>query len=402
MPYLSQEEINKMYNSDSNNEDFNDDNTSQIKKCPYCGEKINKDAIKCKYCDSDIVDYRKKNKMLFQKSTLKDIKIAIKFLGIFILIIFFIILFTKQPLVALSLILSPLLIWSIWSKIKLSKKNKWIASSVIIALTFILWIFIGYQNRVPVITIIEPANATPIQSPTISIKGTVNPKKSKIVIQGQNVNMDNGNFIYQANLPDEQNIITITANNQNSKSEKIISVTRIFSPEEVAEKERLIREETARIEREQKENEQKLENKLTNIPKKDNFKIFDSGIGNKVTFDWDEFDYYHYHEAMKDEYILFVKANTSWPIKLYAWTFTKDGNVQHFELDKEFHFRKYADYLRGQPGNDNDFNYRDWVKFVYWTKIPAYLGDEIFYISDNYPNNVLDILNVNMYSQVLK
>jgi len=229
-------------------------------------------------------------------------------------------------------------------------------------------------------TILNPTDGYITRTPEIEIMGSVTSNNVEIKIDStiikpeDKIPFDSGYTFYYSKKLDKfgNNKITIESKNTLSSltQTKSINIIRMMSDEEI-------------------------ENKYDNIITPDDFKIFDKGKSNQVTFDWDEFNHYHYYESKKDEKIIYVKANTNRPYSLCAWTLRNDkGDMVKVELNREYHFRKYADYLRDRPGYDNDFDYRDWIKFVFWGFIPNELANEFWVISEKCPSDFFDMGNV--------
>lgn len=172
-------------------------------------------------------------------TTLGNLKKIGKWIGIFIAIVFW---YFSIPLIA---------IWYLYKKDKkLSPRNKMIASGAVIALFVLIFTGMRSNNASPVVTIVDPITNTSIQNSKISVAGTVTPKDSLVSINGRSVAIDKkGEFKTDVELSKEKSTIIVEATRGTKKDTKTVLITRLFTPEELAELKKKEKEsELARIE----------------------------------------------------------------------------------------------------------------------------------------------------------
>jgi glucodextranase-like protein len=165
----------------------------------------------------------------------------LKIIGILILILIALKLwFVAIPVIAL------VLLWR-WKKINLSRKHKLYITGAFFAVIVVVIGIGAYATRTPSIRVSEPQDGQSFQSDAVLAKGSVKPRGSKVTINNDDTSINNeGAFEKTIPLQNEQNTITIEANNYNNKSKITLTVNRIFTDEEKAERERLAQEQAER------------------------------------------------------------------------------------------------------------------------------------------------------------
>jgi len=203
-----------------------------MKKCKFCAEEIQNDAIKCKYCGSDLNEVAHDSKALNKKIDLSPR--ALRWIITIVVLIILISIFGFWNICSITI--TGGLIWFLWKKSKFNKKKKIIFTSVIGGIFILICILISYFNRAPSIKIISPEDKSSMQASSVLIDGKVSPKNSVLSINGAIIKLENGSFSYNFNLSDktENNNITLKAKNNKKNTEKTLTITRIFTDEEKA------------------------------------------------------------------------------------------------------------------------------------------------------------------------
>lgn len=132
-----------------------------------------------------------------------------------------------------------LVIWYLYRKNKkLEAKTKLIISSSVTVVFLILGSITIYASRAPEIQIDSPDNGFSIQATSTAITGTIDPADADLTINGIQVESnDSGDFSYTARLRNESNIFTLEAKNGSKVDTEKITINRIFTEAEIAERE---------------------------------------------------------------------------------------------------------------------------------------------------------------------
>ncbi len=198
-----------------------------MKKCEFCAEEIQEQAIKCKHCGTNIQSSKLNNDTSVIKQNDQNNKVLV-LIGLGIVIV--VAIAARAWYMAIPFIF----LWYIWQKSKWSEKNKNNWTAVAILSFFVLFLLNSYLNSSPKITVIEPLYNSLLNQSKVTLRGVVSPKKSTLNIQGNLVELsDKGAFSYDWVLLDEKNTLDLSANTGDKKTDISWVVNRKMSEEEL-------------------------------------------------------------------------------------------------------------------------------------------------------------------------
>jgi hypothetical protein len=208
----------------------------------------------CNYCGKKLADIGKTPKKVGKMKELKEKRPFWK--NKYFKIAVFIVLTLIVP----YLTIPALLIWLFQKNQKISKKVKVITYALIGTL---LAVFLAHsinaysKDPEPTLEILSPKNNAEVQTDSIEIQGTYEPKDRTVWVNGKKIQAENGNFSSSVTLKKGENKIKIQAGNW-KRATLNLTIVRVPAPEELAEQEA---ERKAEEERKTQERQKKADEK---------------------------------------------------------------------------------------------------------------------------------------------